>query len=84
MTARTTRNVVEVRIDGVRAGQLTPRMSSDLLPAIDFIQSRGRVATSRALLAGNRTAISVKLYVARSHELDEGWLDNVSHSELAG
>jgi collagen type III alpha len=32
--ARSAREVVEVRVDDARVGQLTPKMSGELLPAI--------------------------------------------------
>jgi hypothetical protein len=63
--ARSTRDVVEVRIDGVRVGQLTPKMSTELLPAIRHLAVRGEATGARAIVKGNRIKSEVVLYVAR-------------------
>ena len=68
--ARSERIVVEVRIDGQRVGQLTPKMSGDLLPAIRHLNGRDLTAACRALVKGNRAASQVVLQVKRSHQLD--------------
>jgi hypothetical protein len=44
--ARSTRTVVEVRIDGSCVGQLSPKMSSDLLPAIRHLAQQGTIAAA--------------------------------------
>jgi hypothetical protein len=72
--ARSTRSVVEVRIDGARVGQLTPKMSGDLLPAIQHLAELGETAAATAIVKGNRLKVEVVLYVARAHELPESWL----------
>jgi collagen type III alpha len=72
--ARSTRDVVEVRIDGARVGQLTPRMSGELLPAIHHLSEHGEVTAARAIIKGNRIKAEVVLYVVRAHELPESWL----------
>ncbi len=72
--ARGTRTVVEVRIDGDCVGKLTPKMSSELLPAIRHLQQQGTTATARAIVKGNSIKTEVVLYVARAHELPESWL----------
>ncbi|MEN3265383.1 hypothetical protein, partial [Pseudonocardia sp.] len=74
---RSKRDVVEVRIDGERVGKLTPKMSGDVLPAVRFLTDRGRVATARMLVSGNRAAVTVTLYVVRAHQLDDRWFDEV-------
>jgi collagen type III alpha len=66
--------LVEVRIDGVRAGQLTPKMSGELLPAVRHLAAQGNVAGARAIVKGNRIKTEVVLYVARAHELPHSWL----------
>ncbi len=72
--ARSTRTVVEVRIDGRRVGQLTPRMSGELLAAVRHLDQRGMVSGARAIVKGNRIKTEVVLYVARAHELPDSWL----------
>lgn len=74
---RSTRTIVEVRIDGECIGQLTPKMSAELLPAIRHLASLDVTACSRALVKGNRAAAEVTLYVKRSHQLDDAWFDDV-------
>jgi hypothetical protein len=76
--ARSTRTVVEVRLDSQRAGQLSPKMSGDLLPAIRHLNSLGITAACRSIVKGNRAAAQVVLYAKRSHELDDSWFDEVS------
>jgi collagen type III alpha len=75
--ARSTRTVVEVRLDDQRIGQLTPKMSGDLLAAIRHINELGSTTSCRALVKGNRAAAQVTLYVKRSHELEDAWFDDV-------
>jgi hypothetical protein len=76
--ARTSRTVVEVRIDGARVGQLTPRMSGELLPAIRHLGEAGLTTGARAIVKGNRIKAEVVLYVPRAHELPESWLTSVA------
>lgn len=72
--ARSTRDVLEVRIDGERVGQLTPKMSGEIIPAIRHLHDQGHTAVARAIVKGNRIKAEVVLYVARAHELPESWL----------
>jgi collagen type III alpha len=78
--ARSTRTVVEVRIDGACVGKLTPKMSSELLPAIRHLEQQGTTAAARAIVKGNRIKAEVVLYVARAHELPESWLNDAGSS----
>jgi collagen type III alpha len=71
---RSMRTIVEVRIDGACVGQLSPKMSSELLPAIRHLAPQGTTAAARAIVKGNRIKTEVVLYVARAHELPESWL----------
>lgn len=71
---RTSRSIVEVRIDGGRVGQLTPKMSSELLPAIRHLAEQCIHTAARAVVKGNRIKTEVVLYAARAHELPESWL----------
>lgn len=73
--ARSTRDAVEVRVDGERVGKLTPRMSTDVLPAVRFLAERDRSAAARLLVSGNRAAACVALYVVRAHQLEDRWFD---------
>lgn len=74
--ARGTKSVTEVRIDGSQVGALTPKMSSETLPAIDFLADRGAVAAVRARVKGNRIKAEVALYCCRAHEIPDSWFSN--------
>jgi collagen type III alpha len=74
--ARSTRTVVEVRVDQTAAGKLTPKMSAELLPVIRHLSQRGAQATARAILKGNSVKADIALYVARANELSQEWLDH--------
>jgi hypothetical protein len=74
--ARSSRTVLEVRVDGACVGQLSPKMSGELLPAIRYLAERDEVAAARAIVKGNRIKTEVVLYVARAHELPESWLSD--------
>jgi collagen type III alpha len=79
--ARSTRTVVEVRIDDACVGKLTPKMSSELLPAIRHLAQQGTTTAARAIVKGNRIKTEVVLYVARAHELPESWLNDAASSQ---
>lgn len=70
--ARSTRTLVEVRVDGHRIGQMTPRMSGEFLPVLGAIGSRTCVVP--AMVKGNRLKADLKVHAARSSELSEEWL----------
>jgi hypothetical protein len=72
--ARSSRTVVEVRIDDARVGRLTPKMSGELLAAIRHINTNGLTTGARAIVKGNRIKAEVVLHVARAHELPDSWL----------
>ncbi|WP_107259234.1 HIRAN domain-containing protein [Plantactinospora sp. BB1] len=78
--ARSSRPVVEVRIDERRVGQLTPKMSGELLPAIRHLAAVGTTTAARAIVKGNRIKAEVVLYVVRAHELPETWLGTTAAS----
>jgi uncharacterized protein DUF2510 len=64
----------EVRVDGLIVGRLTPKMSADLLPVVDFLAEQGEACVARAVVMGNHLKTEVTLYVQRAHELDQTWL----------
>lgn len=73
--ARSSRTVVEVRVDGRRVGTLTPKMSGQFLPAIRHMRDRELGTAARAGVQASDVAAEVTLQAARSHELDSGWLN---------
>lgn len=72
--ARTTRTVIEVRIAGDRVGQLTPKMSGEVLAAVRHLDQHGLACGAQAIVKGNRIKAEVVLFVPRAHELPESWL----------
>ena len=70
---RAVKSLAEVRIDGAKVGVLTPKMSSENLPAVDFLAEQGAVAAVRARIKGNRIKAEVVLYCCRAHEISEDW-----------
>lgn len=70
---RSTREVLEIRIDDRRIGQLTPKMSGDFLPAVRLLDSFGYVAAAKALVTGNRLKAEVTIYAQRAHQLSPDW-----------
>jgi collagen type III alpha len=72
-TGRTVKHFVEVRLDANRVGQLTPKMSGELLPAIRLLDSMGYLPVAKAKLKGNHLKAEVCLYCARAHELPNDW-----------
>jgi hypothetical protein len=73
---RAVKSVTEVRIDGAKVGVLSAKMSSDTLPAIDFLAEQGAVAAVRARVKGNRIKTEVTLYCCRAHEILEDRLSS--------
>jgi len=78
-SGRAVKQLVEVRLDGNRVGQLTPKMSGDLLPAIRHLDSIGYLTVARARLKGNHLKAEVVLYCVRAHELPSDWPGPIGH-----
>lgn len=72
--ARSTRRVVEARLDGDRVGQLTPKMSGEFIPAVEALEAVGLETGVRAVLKGNALKADVNLFTVRSGELSQEWL----------
>lgn len=72
--ARTTRDVVEVRLDGEPVGQLTPKMSGEYTPAIDLLDGSNVLAVARAVVKGNALKADVVLYAAKAGQLGDEWI----------
>ena len=52
-------------------------MSSELLPAIDFLGTRGEDACVRAKVTGNRLKAEVVLHAMRAHEIPAEWFASI-------
>jgi hypothetical protein len=74
LTARTPKELVEIRIDDQRIGELTPAMSAEYTPIIGQLNDRGRLAAARLIVKGNEVRAEVVLHAARAHELSSEWI----------
>jgi hypothetical protein len=74
-TARTTKVVVEVRIDDRCVGQLTPQMSQRFLPMIQHLNARGLVTACQGDINGSSIAAEVRIDAVKANEADDGVLN---------
>lgn len=74
-TARTTRTLVEVRIDNENIGQLTLDMSRRFLPLIEHLRSHGLVAACWSDITGSSVAAEVRIDAAKANEAADTVLD---------
>jgi hypothetical protein len=79
-TARSSRTIVEIRVDGSAAGTLTPKMSGEYLPAVRVLAEHGIIAAARAILKGNRIKADIVLHAARANQLSAVWLEGLASS----
>lgn len=68
-SGRSTKEVVEVRLDGERIGQLSPAMSEKFLPALRHFRERGLVTCARAVLKASPVSAKVTLHAQKAFEL---------------
>lgn len=71
---RARRELVEVRIDGRRVGQLTPAMSAEYAPIIHQIEERGRTTAAKVVVKGNQIKADVVVYAAKTNQLETSWI----------
>lgn len=72
--ARSAKDIVEVRIDGRRVGQLTPAMSAEYVPIIRQLERAGRATTIKVIVKGNQIKADVVLHAAKTGQLDATWI----------
>ena len=72
-TARAPKDIVEVRIDGERIGQLTPGSSQHFVPAIRHLRAEGRAVVAWVRIKGNAVAAQATLQATKAHELTAEW-----------
>lgn len=80
---RSSKTFAEISIDGSPVGRLTPKMSGELLPAVDHFRAAGAVTCVRAIVRGNSLKCDVTLYCERAGELDQRWLEEAT-ARVAG
>lgn len=73
-STRTTKELVEIRIDEQRVGELTPAMSAEYIPIIRQLEQSGRATAARAIVKGNQIKADVVLYAAKTSQLDAQWI----------
>lgn len=72
-TAKASKDVVEVRFDGRRIGQLTPGSSQHFIPTIRHLASEGRAVVAWVRVKGNAIAVQATLQATKAHELSDDW-----------
>ncbi|MGH3368965.1 MAG: HIRAN domain-containing protein, partial [Nocardioidaceae bacterium] len=75
--------VVEVRLDDDPVGRLSPKLSSEFLPAIHYLADMRAETAARVIVRGDRLSAEVILYAARSHDLPATWPDGLTRSPVA-
>jgi hypothetical protein len=71
---RSERQVLEVRIDGRRVGQLTPAMSEHLLALIRHADGLGLALYVRGHVRGNALKAELTIYPTRAADLPQQWI----------
>lgn len=71
------KELVEVRLDGRRVGQLTPASSLHFLPTIDHADDMGKTPAVWAKLKGSSIAVELTVQGARAKELNDDWLSTM-------
>lgn len=72
-TARAPKELVEIRIDGERIGQLTPGSSQHFLPAIRHLENQGLATVAWLRVKGSAIAAQVTIQATKSHEIPADW-----------
>lgn len=73
-STRTPKDLIEIRIDGLRTGELTPAMSAEFTPIVRQLEETGRVTAARVIVKGNQIKADVVLYAAKANQLDADWI----------
>jgi hypothetical protein len=71
---RSERQVLEVRIEGRRVGQLTPAMSEHLLALVRHADGLALTLYARGHLRGNALKVELTIYPARAADLSQQWI----------
>jgi hypothetical protein len=69
--------IVEVRLDDQTVGTLTKAMSDQLRDLVGFVADHGRVPVARAVIKGSSLRADVTLYVSRTTDVPQRWLDSI-------
>lgn len=74
-TAKTSKTIVGVRIDGEQVGELTPQMSRRFLPMIEHLHTRGLLTACWADITGSSVAAKVRIDALKANEVSSDLLD---------
>ncbi|MFC3965769.1 TerD family protein [Nocardia jiangsuensis] len=66
---------VEVRVDGMRVGQLTPQTSQRFLPMIQHLESRGLLTACWGEITGSSVAAKLRIDAVKANEASPAVLD---------
>lgn len=72
-TTRAPKEIVEVRLDNARIGQLTPASSQHFIPTIRHLEHKGLMAAAWVRIKGSAIAAQATLQASKAHELTEAW-----------
>lgn len=72
-TPKAPRDLIEVRIDGERIGQLTPGSSQHFIPTVRHLDAQGQTAAVWLRVIGSAIAAQVTIHATRAHELPGDW-----------
>lgn len=70
---------INVYLDKDQIGWLSDVQSANMLPLVEYVNERGKVAVAKGVIGGSPLKAEVVLYVARAADVTRDWLD--SHSE---
>ncbi|PPF40792.1 hypothetical protein [Rathayibacter sp. AY1A3] len=68
-------DLVELRLDGERVGELSPTLSADFTPTLRHLASLGLTAAAYASLRGSPLKVELTLQAAKAAELPAEWVD---------
>ena len=66
--------VIEVRLDGLRVGQLSPQMSAEYLPIVEVLEQHGISCCVRGTVKGNKLKADVVVHGTKASALTESWI----------
>lgn len=68
---------VNVYLDEDQVGWLSDVQSANVLPVVQHINERGKVAVAKGVIGGSPLKAEVVLYVARAADVTRDWLDSL-------
>lgn len=80
---RSVRELIEVRINGVRAGAMTQATSKKFLPVVRALADQGRLCATPAIVRGNRLNVEVRVHGSQAADLPQEWLLEHANHALA-